>query len=76
MRTCDSTLSSKIFVGEMRMDVSSTQAPLRIRVATEFGEDSTLSIQRSQSVGGGQKPRRRSAEREGSHSSKDGNPFG
>jgi hypothetical protein len=34
---CDSTLSSKIFVDTMRMDVSSTQAPLRIRVATESG---------------------------------------
>ena len=32
---CDSTLSSKIFVGAMRMDVSSIQAPLRMRVATE-----------------------------------------
>jgi len=53
---CDSTLSSKIFVGAMRMDVSSTQAPLRIRVATETGEDSTLSIQSSQSAGGGQEP--------------------
>jgi hypothetical protein len=59
----------------MRMDVSSIQAPLRMRVATEIGEDSTLSIHQSQSVGGGQKPRRRSAEREGSHSSKDGNPL-
>jgi hypothetical protein len=38
----------------MRMDVSSTQAPLLIRVATENGEDSTLLIQHSQSSGGGQ----------------------
>ena len=66
---CDSTLSSKIFVGAMRMDVSS------MRGATESGEDSTLSIHRSQSVVGGQKPRHRSAEREGSHSSNDGNPL-
>jgi hypothetical protein len=44
----------------MRMDVSSTQAPLRIRVATESGEDSTLSIQRSQSAGG--EPRSRGVE--------------
>jgi hypothetical protein len=68
----DSTLSSKIFVGAMRMDVSSIQAPLRMRVATKGGEDSTLSIHRSQSVGG---VRRRSVEREGSHSRKDGNPL-
>jgi hypothetical protein len=72
---CDSTLSSKIFVGMMRMDVSSIQAPLHMRGATERGEDSTLSIHRNQSSGGGQKPRRRSAEREGSHSSNDGNPL-
>jgi len=51
---CDSTLSSKIVAGAMRMDVSSTQAPLLIRVATENGEDSTLLIQHSQSSGGGQ----------------------
>ena len=69
---CDSTLSSKISVGAMRMDVSSIQAPLRIRVATENCKDSPLSIQRSQSAGG---VRRRNAEREGSHSSKDGNPL-
>jgi len=56
-------------VGAMRMDVSS------MRGATESGEDSTLSIHRSQSAGGGQKPRHRSAEREGSHSSNDGNPL-
>ena len=67
---CDSTLSSKIFVGAMRMDVSSIQAPLRMRVATESGEDSTLSIHRSQSAGG---VKRRSVEREGSHSRKDSN---
>jgi len=72
---CDSTLSRKIFVGVMRMDVSSIQAPLRMRVATESGEDSTLSIHRSQSACGGQKPRRRSAAREGSHSRNDGNPL-
>ena len=71
---CDSTLSSKIVVGAMRMDVSSTQATLRIRVATESSEDSTLSIQRNQSAGG--EPRRRSAEREGSHASNDDNPLG
>ena len=59
----------------MRMDVSSIQAPLRMRVATEIGEDSTLSIQWRQRAGGGQKPRRRSAERQGSHSSNDGNPL-
>jgi hypothetical protein len=78
---CDSTLSSKIFVGAMRMDVSSTQAPLRIRVVTERGEDSTLSIQRSQSAGGGQEPRRRGvalrARTDGSfqHRERDGNPL-
>jgi len=70
---CDSTLSSKIFVGAMRMDVSSIQAPLRMRVATENGEDSTLSIHRSQSAGGGN---RRSEEREGPHSRENGNPLG
>ena len=69
---CDSTLSSKISVGAMRMDVSSIQAPLRMRVATEGGEDSTLSIHRSQSAGG---VRRRSVDREGSHSSFDSNPL-
>ena len=42
-------------------------------VRTENVEDSPLSIQRSQSAGW---VRRRSAKREGSHSSKDGNPFG
>ena len=57
---CDSTLSSKIFVGTVRMDVSSIQAPLRMRVATESGEDSTLSIHRSQSAGG--EPRSRGVE--------------
>ena len=67
---CDSTLSSKIFVGAMRMDVSSIQAPLRMRVATESGEDSTLLIHRNQSAGG---VKRRSVEREGSHSRKDSN---
>jgi hypothetical protein len=44
-------------------------------VRTENVEDSPLSIQRSRSAGGGQKPRRRSAEREGSHSNNDGNPL-
>jgi hypothetical protein len=60
----------------MRMDVSSIQAPLRIRVATENCKDSPLSIQHSQSVGGGQEPRRRGTDREGSHSTYDGNPLG
>jgi hypothetical protein len=41
-------------------------------VRPEDVEDSPLSIQRSQSAGG---VRRRNAEREGSHSSKDGNPL-
>ena len=47
----------------MRMDVSSIQAPLRIRVATEISENSPLSIQRSQSAGGDKEPKRRGAER-------------
>jgi hypothetical protein len=59
----------------MRMDVSSIQTPLRIRGATESCEDSPLSIQHSQSTGGGQEPRRRDAEREGSHSTLDDNPL-
>ena len=41
-------------------------------VRTENVEDSPLSIQHGQIAGG---VRRRSAEREGSHSSKDGNPL-
>jgi len=48
----------------MRMDVSSIQATLRMRVATESSDDSTLSIHRSQSAGG---VRRRNVEREGAH---------
>ena len=59
-------------MGVMRMNVSSIHRHCAFVLRTENVEDSPLSIQHSQSAGG---VRRLSVEREGSHSSKDGNPL-
>ena len=59
-------------MGVMRMNVSSIHRHCAFVVRTENVEDSPLSIQRSRNADG---VRCRSAEREGSHSRKDGNPL-